>query len=578
LRKKLFSEELKWPLSYLKPYIWGLFGVFILSFAGNYSFALLPKFSTNFLFELLTPERIHELYKYFFIAVGLIIGRAFFSFLKKQSMKTITHSAIKKIRDQFFTHLMSMDIDYFTQNKTGKIISIGIPDVETIRTDFYQGLINFFSHIMMFLIILVRLFLLNWQLTLISFGVMPFLYWVVKVMGNKMRSVSRKVRENLSDLSTNLHETLTGIEVVKAFAQEEREINVFKQNTKWYKRNFLRLSKYYNLFGPLNEVIVFIFGMILVGIGSIFIVRGEWSVKLLTEYLMLLAIMVGPITNIPKFISEFKIVTAAIERIRSIFSVAPRVKEIENPVKKPIEGEVEFKNVRFSYNTPQTVLQNISFRAQKGEVVALVGPSGGGKTTIARLIPRFYDCDSGGVYIDGINVKEYFLSSLRSQIGIVSQNVILFNTTVAENIKYPKSDATPDEVIKAAEMAYAYDFIMELPNQFDTNVGEKGVKLSGGQKQRIAIARTILMNPHLLILDEATSSLDSESEYYIQLAIKNLMEGRTTVTIAHRLSTITHAHKILVIEKGNIIDVGTHEELINACELYKRIYDLQYFR
>jgi ABC-type multidrug transport system fused ATPase/permease subunit len=578
LKKKLFSDELKWALSYLKPYIWGLIGVFILSFGGNYSFALLPKFSTKFLFELLTPEKIHELYKYFFIAVGLIIGRAFFTFLKKQSMKTITHSSIKKIRDQFFGHLMAMDIDYFTKNKTGKMISIAITDVETIRTDFYQDLINFFSHIMMLIIILVRLFLLNWQLTLISFGVMPILYWVVKVMGNKMRSVSRKVRENLSDLSTNLHEILTGIEVVKAFAQEEREINVFKQNTKRYKRTFLRLSQYYNLFGPLNEVIVFIFGMILVGIGSIFIIRGEWSVKLLTEYLMLLGIIVSPITKIPKFISEFKIATTAIERIRAISSVKPRVKEIENPVKKTIEGKVEFKNVWFSYNPPQTVLQNVSFNSQKGEIVALVGPSGGGKTTIARLIPRFYDCDSGGVYIDGINVKEYSLSSLRSQIGIVSQNVVLFNTTVAENIKYPKSDAAHDEVIKAAEMAYAYDFIMELPNQFDTNVGEKGVKLSGGQKQRIAIARTILTNPHLLILDEATSSLDSESEYYIQLAIKNLMEGRTTVTIAHRLSTITHAHKILVIEKGKIIDVGTHDELINTCDLYKRIYDLQYFR
>lgn len=578
MRKKLFSEELKWALSYLKPYIWGLFGVFMLSFAGNYSFALLPKFSTNFLFELLTPERIHEIFKYFFIAVGLILGRAFFSFLKKQGMKTITHAAIKKIRDNFFTHLMRMDIDYFTQNKTGKIISIGISDVETIRIDFYQGLINFFSHIMMLAIILVRLFLLNWELTLISFGVMPLLYFVVKVMGNKMRSVSRRVRENLSDLSTNLHETLTGIEVVKSFAQEEHEIGVFKQNTKRYKRTFLRLSQYYNLFGPLNEVIVFIFGMILVGIGAFFIVQGQWQVKLLTEYLMLLGIMAGPIINIPKFISEFKIVTAAIERLMSIFLITPRIKEPENPLEKHIEGEVEFKNVLFSYIPSQTVLHGISFRAKKGEIVALVGPSGGGKTTIARLIPRFYDCNSGGVYIDGINIKEYSLSSLRSQIGIVSQNVVLFNTTIAENIKYPKLDATQEEMIGAAKMAYAYDFIMELPNQFETNVGEKGVKLSGGQKQRIAIARTVLMNPQILILDEATSSLDSESEYYIQLAINNLMEGRTTVTIAHRLSTITHAHRILVIEKGKVIDVGTHDELINTCELYKRIYDLQYFR
>ena len=430
----------------------------------------------------------------------------------------------------------------------------------------------------MLAIILVRLFLLNWELTLISFGVMPLLYWVTKVIGNKMRSVSRRVRESLSDLSTNLHETLTGIEVVKSFAQEEHEIGVFKQNTKKYKRTFIRLSQYSNLFGPLNEVIVFIFGMILVGLGAIFIVRGQWTVKLLTEYLMLLGIIAGPITNIPKFISEFKIVTAAIERLMYIFSITPRIKEPEKPLEKHIEGKVEFKNVLFSYIPSQRVLHDISFRAEKGKIVALVGPSGGGKTTIARLIPRFYDCESGAVYIDGVNVKEYSLSSLRSQIGIVSQNVILFNTTIAENIKYPKLDATQEEMISAAKMAYAYDFIMELPNQFETNVGEKGIKLSGGQKQRIAIARTVLMNPQILILDEATSSLDSESEYYIQLAISNLMEGRTTVTIAHRLSTITHAHKILVIEKGRIIDIGTHDDLIETCDLYKRIYDLQYFR
>jgi ABC-type multidrug transport system fused ATPase/permease subunit len=578
LRKKFLSDELKWALSYLKPYIWGLMGVVILTFAGNYSFALLPKFSTNFLFELMTPEKIHLIYKYFFIALGLVMGRALFSFLKKQGMKTITHSAIKVIRDNFFVHLMEMDLDYFSQNKTGRIISIGISDIETIRTDFFEGLFNFFGHIMMLCIILVRLFLLNWQLTLISFGVMPVLYWVVKVMGNKMRFVSRKVREKLSDLSTNLHETLTGIEVVKSFAQEGREIDAFKQNTKSYKRTFLRLTQYQNLFGPLNEAIVFVFGMILIGVGAIFIVNGEWSVKKLAEYLMLLGIIVGPITNIPKFISEFKVVTAAIERIRSIFSILPRVKELENPVTGRIEGNIEFRNVRFSYNHSQEVLYNVSFSVEKGEIVALVGPSGGGKTTIGRLLPRFYDCASGGIYLDGINVKEYSIPSLRSQIGIVSQNVILFNATVAENIRYPKIDATDDEIKNAARTAFAYDFIMELPKQFETNVGEKGIKLSGGQKQRIAIARTVLMNPQVLILDEATSALDSESEYFIQLAINNLMEGRTTITIAHRLSTITHAHKILVIEKGRIIDVGTHDELIGTCDLYKRICDLQYFR
>jgi ABC-type multidrug transport system fused ATPase/permease subunit len=224
------------------------------------------------------------------------------------------------------------------------------------------------------------------------------------------------------------------------------------------------------------------------------------------------------------------------------------------------------------------VLNGISFKAKKGEVIALVGPSGGGKTTIINLIPRFYDCDEGEILIDDINVKNYDIKSLRRQIGIVSQNVILFNTSIYENIRYSNRDATEEEIITAAKKSYAFDFIMDLPNKFETRVGEKGVKLSGGQKQRISIARTVLMNPQLLILDEATSSLDSESEHYIQLAINNLMEGRTSITVAHRLSTISHATKILVIDRGNIVDTGSHEELLKRCKLYSRIYNLQYFR
>ena len=578
MKKQFISDNLKWALSYLKPYTWGLLGVFILTFGQNYSFALLPSVSTKFLFELITPEKIHLLYKYFGIAVALIFSRAVFNFLKNYSMKVITHSAIKKIRDDFFSHLIRLDIDFFTENKTGNIIAIGINDIEKVRTSFYQGIINFSSHLMMLIIILIKLYILNWKLTLISFAVLPVLYWVVRVIGNKMRAVSRKLRENLGELSTNFHETLTGIEVVKAFAQEDIEVEKFKKNTARYRKTFLRLSQLTNLFSPLNEMIVYLFGMILVGIGSYFIIKGEWNVKGLTEYLMLLGIMTAPITKIPKFISNFKIVTASIERIRGILSTEPKIKEVKNPVVRKIEGKITFEDVWFYYRDGQYVLKGISFQAEKGDVVALVGPSGAGKSTIASLIPRFYDPVKGRVLIDDIDIKKYSLKCLRSQIGIVSQNVILFNTTIFENIRYARPDATREEVIEAAKKAYAYDFIMEYPNQFETNVGEKGIRLSGGQKQRISIARTILMNPQMLILDEATSSLDSESEYYIQLAIEELMKDRTSVIIAHRLSTITHATKILVIESGKLICSGSHDYLLENCEQYKKIYKLQYFR
>jgi len=578
LKKSFISKELKWALSFLKSYIFGIIVILIFTFGKNYSFALLPSVSTKFLFELITPEKIHLLYRYFFIALGLIFARAFFQFLAGYSVRIINHSALKKIRDKFFSHLMILDLDFFKENKTGNIISIGINDIDIIRRHFYQGLIKFLSDVMMLIIIFVKIFILNWKITLVCLTVMPILYWLIRIIGNKMREISRKLRKNLADLSINLHETTTGIEVVKAFAQEEYEISQFKKNTKKYKKTFLKLSLLARLLGPLTEVIIYFFAMILVGIGSFYIIRGMWDVKHLTEYLLLLGIMTKPITNIPTFISKYKIVTASIERVHNILLIKPKVKERENAIDRTIDGKLEFKNVWFSYDKTVNVLRNINFRVEKGEILALVGPSGAGKTTIINLIPRFYDCTRGSVFIDNTNVKNYSLDSLRTQIGIVSQNVVLFNTSILDNIKYAKRDATEQEVIWAAKEAYAYDFIMELPKIFNTNVGEKGVRLSGGQKQRIAIARTILMNPQILIMDEATSALDSESERYIQLAINKLMAGRTSIIIAHRLSTITHPKKILVIDKGKIVDVGTHDELLDKCDLYKRIYDLQYFR
>jgi len=578
LKKKLLDEQIVWVFSFLKPYILGLFGVLILTFGQNYAMAMLPTISTNFLWELITPEKIYLLYKYFFIAVGLVFARAFFNFLQRYSMRLITLSAIKKLRDRFFSYLLTLDIDFFRKNKTGNIISIGISDIETIRTSLYQGITNFISNLMMLIIILVKLFYLNWRLTAISFSVMPVLYIVVRIIGNKMKIISRKLRKNLADLSTNLHETLTGMEVVKSFAQENFEEQNFKKNTKRYKRTFLKLVRLEMIFSPLNDVIIYLYGMMLAGVGAYYIINGTWSAKGLTEYLMLLGILAGPILKMPRFITNYKTVSASIERVYNIISIKPKIIEVENPIEKKIEGKVEFKNVYFAYVPHIDVLKDVSFKVDKGERLALVGPSGAGKTSIINLIPRHYDCERGEVLIDGINVKEYSLKCLRSQIGVVSQNVILFNTSILENIKYAKREATEEEVIQASKQAYAHDFIIDFPEQYQTNVGEKGIRLSGGQKQRISIARTILMDPQILILDEATSSLDSESEHYIQLAINNLMEGKTSIIIAHRLSTIKHATKILVIDQGNIVGVGTHEELLSKNKLYEKIYDLQYFR
>jgi subfamily B ATP-binding cassette protein MsbA len=471
-----------------------------------------------------------------------------------------------------------LDLHFFTEQKTGNVVSIAISDVEEIKLNFYKGLTGFIGNLFLLLIILARLFLLNWQLTLISLVTLPSLFFIVRFFGKKIQRVSKEFRKNLGGISSNIHETLTGIEVVKAFAKEGHEIKGFKKHTKKYKNTYARLVRYRTFLEPFSEVVVLVIAMGLIGVGSIFIIRGIWEVRMLTEYLMLLGLLNAPIRNIPRVVSNFKTASASIDRIRDLLAIKPRIVEVENPVSKNIDGVINFHRVWFSYDGKNDVIKDISFEVKRGEILALVGPSGAGKTSIANLIPRFYDCSKGEISIDQVNVKNYSLKSLRTQIGIVSQNISLFNTSLRDNISYAKPGATDDEIYEAAVKAYAYDFIVELPNGFDTNVGERGVKLSGGQKQRISIARAILMSPEILILDEATSSLDSESENFIQLALNDLMEERTSVIIAHRLSTVNHADKILVIDKGEVVDIGTHEELMKRCTLYSRIYDLQYFR
>ncbi len=315
MNKPTINKDLKWALSYLKPYILPLFGIFILTFGQNYTFALLPKIGTNFLFELLSPEKIQLLVKYLVLVLVIILAKSFLSFVRGYSIKVVINTVMKKIRDSIFSHLLTLDLDFFTENKTGDIIVVTINDVTRVKTGFYLGIIRFLSQIMMVIIIVVKLLLLNWRLTLISFGATPFIIWIIRVIGNKMRVVSRKVRKNLAELSINLHETVTGIEVVKAYAQEEYELDNFKKTTKRFKRNNLKLSLLRHFFSPLNEIIIYFFAMVIIAVGSYFIIKGSLKPKQLIEFLILMGIMSGPLMKIPSFITRFKVVTASIERI-----------------------------------------------------------------------------------------------------------------------------------------------------------------------------------------------------------------------------------------------------------------------
>ncbi len=552
-------------------------GVIVLQFVQNYAFTMLPRVSTNFIFELFTPENFHEIYKYFFVALGIIIVRGVLGYITTYSLAVYSENAVNKLRVNFFTHLINLPLHYFKKNKTGNFITIMIDDMSKIRADLYEGIVRIISQSIYAIIVLTKLLLLNYKLTFISFVAFPAVYVLIRVLGKKMRRTSKKLQQNVSNLSSNLHETITGVDVVKAFAKEDYEKEKFSRTSEDYRKTSLKLKVLNSAFKPLNHFIFYFFGFILIGIAGLFIVRGEWTVKGLSEYLMLLAILFTPLDNIPKTIANFKIVSASVDRVYNVVKTVSTITDPPHPVEKDIEGKIQFQNVYFAYDS-ETVLNGINFTVEKGDILALVGSSGAGKTSIVNLILRFYDPVSGAVAVDDIDVKKYSIKSLRSQIGIVSQNIVLFNDTIFENICYSNQDASKEEVIEASKKAHAYEFISRLPEQFDTIVGERGTRLSGGEKQRIAIARAVLTNPQILILDEATSSLDSESEHYIQMALNELMEGKTSVVIAHRLSTITHANRILVIEDGQINAQGTHEQLLEKNAIYKRLYTLQYFR
>lgn len=576
MKIRLLNEGTKWVLQFLKKYTWALAGIIILQFVQNYAFTLLPKVSTNFLFELFTPEKIHQIYKYFFLALLIIFLKGSLGYVSAYSLSIITENSINNLRIRFFQHLIYMPLNYFIKGKTGNFITMVIDDISKIRVSLYEGIVRIISQVIFVIIIMVKLLLLNYILTLISLAIIPALYLVLQIIGKKMRRTSQRLQQNVANISSYLNESIGGIDVVKSFAKEDDEAERFRTVSSKYKNTSLKLKVLQNLFKPLNEFIFYFFGFILIGIAGLFIIRGDWTVKQLSEYLMLLGILFNPISNIPKTLANFKVVSASVDRVYGVIKEQNTIKESPNPVKKYIKGHILFRDVTFSYDDAP-ILEKISFEVDPGDIVAIVGSSGAGKTTIVNLIPRFYDPQGGRVEIDGIDVKDYSIKNLRRQIGIVSQNIILFDDTIYKNISYAKPEASREEIIEAAKKAHADEFIMKLPAKFETIVGERGTRLSGGEKQRIAIARTVLINPHILILDEATSALDSESEYYVQQAINELMHGKTCIVIAHRLSTITHANKVLVIDDGRIKAVGTHEYLLKNNEIYRRLYELQYF-
>ncbi|GBR72557.1 lipid A export ATP-binding/permease protein MsbA [Candidatus Termititenax aidoneus] len=562
-----------WP--YFREH-WGrclvvLVNVFLFAVANMYFLALVKELSYDI-------ERGRVGLFIYRICAGLTLAlvRSLTSYAQTYNMEWIGQRLVMRLRLKMYEHLQRLSMDFFNKWKIGEIMSRSTNDLQVVQGVFVSNVVTLLPELFTFVGVLIYLSVLSWPLLLITLITLPLFAFLIQLFTRRMRRISKYNQRKLADLASVLQESIYGISIIKAFAAENKEIDNY---TKENERSFwisMKGARLYALQEPILFMLQISMIMVIFMIGGVQIIEGHITVGNFIAFCLGLGMLVNPVTIFGKISVKQQQAEVALGRIFELLETEPTVKEAARPQKKNITGQVQFQDLSFAY-TPANglVLKNIELEVRTGEVLALVGPSGGGKTTLVNLLPRFYDATSGRLLIDGLDVKEYSFNSLRSQIGIVTQETILFSGTIRENIAYGKTDATQSEIEQAARMANADSFIKLFPSGYLTYVGERGVRLSGGQKQRVAIARAILSDPKILILDEATSALDNESEKLVQQALENLMRSRTTFVIAHRLSTIVNADRIAVLEDGRIIAIGKHAELLQTCPLYQKLYKLQ---
>lgn len=515
--------------------------------------------------------------------LGVFVLQAVFNYIQSYFLSYVGERVMADLRLQTYEHVQRMSLRFFNDRRTGEIMSRITNDVTTIQNTttvnvatLLQGAITFAGSLAFMLFLSVRL-------TLLTMVVVPALLLAGIVFGRRIRRISTEVQDRMADASSVLEETVSGVRVVQSFAREAYERGRFRNAIEAAFNTSMRRAKVRAIFLPIVSFLGFGSLMIVLWYGSQLVVSGQISPGDLVSFLIYSGTIAASLGTFTGLYSQLQEALGATQRVFGILDTEPDIKDKPDAIPlPPIKGAVDFERVFFSYeeseSKPGTVLHNINLQIAPGEIVALVGPSGAGKTTLVNLVPRFYDVTQGAVKIDGYDVRDVQLHTLRGQIGIVPQETLLFGGTIGDNIRYGNLEASEDELIAASKAANAHQFITQLPEGYDTLVGERGVKLSGGQRQRVSIARALLKNPRILILDEATSALDTESEALVQEALDRLMENRTTFVIAHRLSTVQIADRIAVMDRGRIVELGSHQELMALGGLYSRLYTLQFSR
>ncbi len=587
-------------LSYVKPY-WRLFllaciFMLLLAVASGFSISMISPF-LNAIFNketteipgrfdilsrmnryIVTPDPLVTLKRLIVLILTVFFLKGVFAYLHRYLSIVVEQKVIRDIRNQIYRHLHNLSLAFFHGEKVGILTSRVTHDVQLVKYSITDGLITLLRESMLISVYLVVILWASWRLALISFGVVPLCMSIIVFLGKKLKIRSAKTQEKMAEVTSTLQETLSAIKIVKAFATEKLEIDKFYGNTLDYLKAVIRFERIGVLGPPLTEFVGVIAASVILWYGGHqILVAKTLSPDRFFVFLAASLSMMQPLKCISNANSAIQQGIAAAERVFNILDEKPHIEDAPNATEtNGFRSSISLKDIEFEYEPGCKILKGISLEINRGEVVALVGLSGAGKTTLIDLIMRLYEPAAGRIELDGVDIRKIKLVSLRRIMGHVTQETILFNDTIARNIAYGKEDATSDEIVQAAKLANAHQFILNMPDRYETKVGERGVKLSGGERQRIAIARSILRNPQILIFDEATASLDSESEGLIQQAISRLMKGRTVIVIAHRLSTVRDADKIVVLDQGRIVESGTHTELVKRNGLYQRLYDMQF--